>query len=181
MFVSGEIFGGIFVVELEVVLWSEIWCNLLMILFLGVYYGVVLLFWNNSDLVVDYLFEEGVFEKLEGSLCFVIGEIVGYIGVMLMLIVLLVGIVGIIECFGMLELLLDVFVLIWIVGLFLVVVLVLVGMFIDLLGVVILVNVIFVLLVVVNGIVLLYFWMIVLVVFEFGYLMLLVVFNYLLF
>ena len=178
--VSGEIPGGTSAAELEAALWSETWRNLLMILFLGVHYGAALLSRNNSDPVADYPPEEGVSEKLEGSLRFATGETAGHIGAMLMLIALSVGTAGIIERSGMLELLPDAFASIWIAGLFLVVALVLVGMFIDPLGAVILVNATFAPLAAANGIAPLHFWMIALVAFELGYLTPPVALNHLL-
>ena len=178
--VSGEIPGGTSAAELEAALWSETWRNLLMILFLGVHYGSALLSRNNSDPVADYPPEEGVSEKLEGSLRFATGETAGHIGAMLMLIALSVGTAGIIERSGMLALLPDAFASIWIAGLFLVVALVLVGMFIDPLGAVILVNATFAPLAAANGIAPLHFWMIALVAFELGYLTPPVALNHLL-
>lgn len=74
----------------------------------------------------------------------VINEIIGYIGVLLMLMVLLVSIGGIIECFGLLEMLFEVFLLIWVVMGILVVIMVIIGMIMDFYGVVIFVNVIIV-------------------------------------
>ena len=178
--VSGEIPGGTSAAELEAALWSETWRNLLMILFLGVHYGSAMSSREASDPVADYPPEEGVSEKLEGSLRFATGETAGHIGAMLMLIALSVGTAGIIERSGMLELLPDAFASIWIAGLFLVVALVLVGMFIDPLGAVILVNATFAPLAAANGIAPLHFWMIALVAFELGYLTPPVALNHLL-
>ncbi|ASK34484.1 C4-dicarboxylate ABC transporter [Alcanivorax sp. N3-2A] len=172
---SGNIPAGVSAAGLQNILWGEFWRDLILGVFLVVHYLV-----KTPDMDPHYQREEGVSDRLEGSLRFATNETTGHIGALLMLMALSVSTGGIIERSGVLEMLPATFPSIWIAMTILVVTMVIIGMFMDPYGAVILVNATIAQVAFNNGIAPLHFWMISLVAFELGYLTPPVALNHLL-
>ncbi|KYZ87704.1 C4-dicarboxylate ABC transporter [Alcanivorax sp. KX64203] len=177
---SGEIPTGWTTVTLQNHLWGLFWRNVILGGFIVVHYLVAPRMKGNGDTDPHYAPEEGVSEKLEGSLRFSTNETTTHIGALLMLMALSVSTGGIIERSGLMEMLPEAFSSIWIAMTILVVTMVVIGMIMDPYGAVILVNATIAQVAFNNGIDPLHFWMITLVAFELGYLTPPVALNHLL-
>ncbi|WP_336174967.1 TRAP transporter large permease subunit [Alloalcanivorax xenomutans] len=167
---SGELPTGWTHITLQNHLWGLLSRNLFLAGFLLVHYLIAPRMAKSEATDPHYAPEEGVSEKLEGSLRFATNDTTTHIGAMLMLMALSVGTGGLIERSGLVEMLPESFSSIWIATSILVVTMVILGMIMEPFGAVVLVNATVAQVAFNNGIDPLHFWMITLVAFELGYL-----------